>query len=352
MKRFIFLLSISFLVLINTYAGNPDRQGEAGAPELLINPWARSAGLHSLTTSMVFGVESMRLNVAGLARLSKTEVLLGHTNYLRGTDIGINALGLAQKIGKNSALGISLMSLDFGDIARTTTEQPEGTGGYFSPRYFNLGLAFSTVFENKVSVGVLFRAVTEGVEDATASAIALDAGVQYVSGDKDQFKFGISLRNIGSRMQFKGEGLGETLTISNFDGDHQITVDQRATGFELQSMLNIGISYDVHPDAKNRVTVVGNYTSNAFSQDQIGGGVEYAFNEMVMLRGGFKIDFGKVAQSEFDTEPLHSGLAAGFTLNVPVSKRDKSPQIALDYAYQGTRIFSGNHSLSVRINLR
>jgi hypothetical protein len=294
----------------------------------------------------------MRLNIAGLARVPKTEVLLGYTNYLRGTDININALGFAQKIGKNSALGISLMSMDFGDIPRTTAEQPEGTGGYFSPRYFNFGLGFSTIFENKVSVGVLVRAISEGVEDATASAIALDAGVQYVSGEEEQFKFGISLRNVGSRMQFKGEGLGETLTIPNFDGDHQVTVDQRATGFELQSMLNIGISYDFHADSKNRITVVGNYTSNAFSQDQIGGGVEYAFNEMVMLRGGYKLDFDKVSQSEFDTEPLQSGLAAGLTLNVPVSKRDNAPQIAFDYAYQATRIFSGNHSLSVRINLR
>ena len=31
---------------------------------------------------------------------------------------------------------------------------------------------------------------------------AIDAGVQYVSGEKDNFKLGISLRNIGSPMQF------------------------------------------------------------------------------------------------------------------------------------------------------
>jgi hypothetical protein len=335
----------------SAWAGNPDRQGEAGAPELLMNPWARSSGLHTMTTSMITGVEAMRLNIAGLARINRTEVVLGHTQYLKGTDISINAVGLSQKIGKNSALGLSLMSLDFGDIARTTTEQPEGTGSTFSPRFFNLGLGFAHIFENKVSVGVLFRVVSEGVEDANATAMALDAGVQYITGERENFKFGISLRNVGSRMRFSGEGIAETLEIPDFDGSHAITVNQRTTAFELQSVLNIGMSYDFYFSDKNRITVVGNYTSNAFSQDQLGGGLEFSFKELVMLRGGYKLDFGQVADSEFDDEPLMTGIAAGFTLNVPVSKKENAPRIALDYAYQTTKIYDGNHNFSVRINL-
>ncbi|TAK47371.1 MAG: PorV/PorQ family protein [Saprospiraceae bacterium] len=348
---FLFSLALVGFFATRSHAGNPDRQGEAGAPELLMNPWARSSGLHSMTTSMIAGVEAMRLNIGGLVRIDKTEIILAHTQYLKGTDIGINALGIAQKIGKNSVLGISLMSLDFGDIPRTTTTQPEGTGSTFTPRYFNLGLGFSHMFENKVSVGVLFRAVTEGIEDATATAMALDAGVQYVSGEKDNFKFGISLRNIGSRMHFSGQGLSESLTITDFDGIHEVTIDQRATAFELQSVLNIGLSYDFYSGANHRITVVGNYTSNAFSEDQIGGGIEYAFKELVMIRGGYKLDFGQVASSEIDTSPLMTGIAGGVTLNVPVSKNDNAPKVALDYGYQTTKIYDGNHHFSVRITL-
>jgi len=333
------------------WAGNPDRQGEAGAPELLMNPWARSSGLHTMTTSMISGVEAMRLNIAGLARINKTELVIGHTQYLKGTDISLNAFGFAQKLGSNSVIGLSIMTLDFGDIPRTTTDQPEGTGSTFSPHYFNLGLGYAHIFENKVSVGVLFRAVTEGVENATASAIALDAGVQYVTGEQDNFKFGISLRNVGSKMEFKGEGLSTGVTVKDNDGSHDLTVDQRSTAFELQSMLNIGLSYDFHLAESNRITLVGNYTSNAFSQDQLGGGLEYAFKETVMFRAGYKLDFGQVASSDFDSEPLMTGIAAGFTLNVPVNKKEDAPRIALDYAYQTTKIFDGNHSFSIRITL-
>ena len=352
-RSLFFILSIALVALVALpgRAGNPDRQGEAGAPELLMNPWARSSGLHTMTTSMVTGVESMRLNIAGLARVNKTEVVLGHTIYLRGTDIGINALGFAQKLGKNSAIGISLMTLDFGDIPRTTTYQPEGTGSTFSPRYVNIGVGFSHIFENKVSVGVLGRAVSEGIEDVTASAICLDAGVQYVSGDRENFKFGISLRNVGGRMQFRGEGLSSEISFPSFDNTHGLVASQRTTSFELQSVLNIGLSYDFYLAESNRITAVGNYASNAFSEDQIGGGLEFSFKELVMLRGGYKLDFGQVSQNNANAEPLATGLAAGVTLNVPVGKNEGAPRIALDYAYQTTKIYDGNHSLSIRINL-
>lgn len=334
-----------------SWAGNPDRQGEAGAPELLMNPWARSAGLHTMTTANITGVEAMRLNIAGLARVEKTEIILANTNYLSGTDIQFNALGLAQKIGKNSAIGLSLMSLDFGDLQRTTAFQPEGTGSTFTPRFFNIGLGFSHVFENKVTVGVLARGVSQSIEDVTATAVAMDAGVQYVTGEQDNFKFGISLRNIGGRMQFRGEGLTSEISRVTFDGDIPRIITQRATEFELQSVLNIGLSYDYYVGANNRLTVIGNYTSNAFSQDQIGGGLEYSFKELFMVRGGYKLDFGSVSTSESDVVPLYSGLALGATMNVPVSKNDNAPRIAFDYAYRQTEIYEGTHNFSLRINL-
>lgn len=353
-KSLYFFLTLALLSLAapSVQAGNPDRQGEAGAPELLMNPWARSAGLHSMSTSMVGGVESMMLNIAGLARINKTEVIFGHSEYLRGTGISTNALGLAQKIGKNSAIGISIMTLDFGDIQRTTTFQPEGTGSTFSPRFMNFGIGFSHIFENKVSVGVLGRAVSEGVEDVTATGVCLDAGVQYVTGERENFKFGISLRNIGGRMQFRGEGLSQSIEIPGFDGEHGLVVNQRATSFEMQSVLNIGMSYDYYLVGNTRLTALGNYTSNAFSEDQMGAGLEFSYNELVMLRAAYKLDFGQVAsENTVNAEPLYSGLAAGVTLNVPTSKKENATRIAFDYAYRQTKIYDGTHNLSVRISL-
>ena len=335
---------------IPSFAGNPDRQGEAGAPELLMNPWARSAGLHTMNTSFISGVEALRLNVAGLAHVNKTEILLGHTRYLEGTDVKFNSFGLAQKLGENGVLGVSIMSVDFGDIAVTTTDDPEGTGATFSPNFFNLGIGYAHTFENKVSVGFAVRIISESIADLNAQGFALDAGVQYAAGDKDNFKFGISLRNIGSPMKFRGEGL--SVQVQDPDPsppDITETVDIRAARYELPSVLNVGASYDLYITPLHRLTFLGNFTSNSFSRDQVGGGVEYAFKDMFMVRGGYKYDIGSSGTNAVDA-PIYNGVAAGASIEVPV-KKGSANKFGIDYAYRHTIVWQGTHNISIRIKL-
>ncbi|MCB0657583.1 MAG: PorV/PorQ family protein [Saprospiraceae bacterium] len=331
-----------------TWAGNPDRQGEAGAYELTLNPWARSAGLHSLTTACIQGAESMRLNVAGMARIRQTEILLGHTVYLKGSDVRLNAIGFVQKVGKNGAFGISLMSLNLGDIVETSVQQPEGTGATYSPNFFHLGMAYAHTFENKVSVGILFRGISESTANLSAFGFALDAGVQYVTGPKDNFKFGISLRNIGSPMRFGGEGL--SIQETNPDGtlQYNLTYDQRSASFELPSMLNIGMSYDLYGGEDHRITLIGNFTSNSFSRDHLGGGIEYAFKDLFFLRGGYKYELGTNAQSI--DRSVYTGLSAGVGFEVPLKKGSEN-KLGIDYGYRATQPFQGSHNISFRISI-
>ncbi len=328
-------------------AGNPDRQGEAGAAQLLLNPYARSAGLHTMTASIVSGVEAMRVNIAGLSRINKTEVQLGHAVYLQGTDIRLNGIGVAQRVGESGAFGISLMSVDFGDIRVTTEDQPEGTGTTFSPNFFNIGFGYSHTFENKVSVGVLFRGVSESIQDVSAFGFAIDAGVQYVTGPQDNFKFGISLRNIGSRMQYGGQGLSTQGPAPN-GGGYELTYSQRAADFELPSMLNMGLSYDFLFADKHRLTALGNFTSNSFSQDQVGAGLEYSMGEVFQLRGGYRYEFGQDNEIE---APIYTGLSAGASVSVPLSKENKNVRFSIDYAYRNTKIWDGTHNIGIRFNI-
>lgn len=327
------------------FAGNPDRQGEAGAAELLLNPWAKSAGLHSMTTATIAGVEAMRINVAGIGRINGRELLISNARLYEGSTIQLNALGYAQKSG-NGAFSVSIMSVDFGDIPVTTVAQPEGTGATFSPSFFHLGVGYAYTYENKISVGLLFRAISESTPDVSAFGFALDAGVQYVSGPQDNFRLGISLRNIGSPMRFGGQGL--TFQGPNPEGNTQylLSFDQRSEDFELPSVLNIGISYDYFFTNKLMLRAVGNFTSNAFSRDQIGAGLEFSFNEMFMLRGGYKTDFGS---SGTTLNNVYSGVSAGATIELPFNESGKN-KIGIDYAYRATNPFRGTHNFSVRMS--
>ncbi|MCB0637032.1 MAG: PorV/PorQ family protein [Lewinella sp.] len=347
MKQSLYIL-IFMLVAGSAFAGNPDRQGEAGAAQLLLNPWARSAGLHTMTTSMVTGAEALRINPAGMVRVNRTEVNLGSAVYLQGADIRLNALGLVQKVGENSAFGLSLMAVDFGDILVTTNDQPDPNPDdpTFNLNFFNIGLSYAHIFENKVSVGVTLRGVSESTSNVSAFGFAIDAGVQYVTGDQDNFKFGIALRNVGSRMAYSGQGLSVAGPAS--DGDpYNLTYSQRAAGFELPSLLNIGGSYDFHIGETHRLTVVGNFVANSFSRDEIGGGLEYSLNEAFMVRGGYRTDLGQ----ETGQESIYSGPSAGATLSVPLSRERKDTRLSIDYAYRATRVWDGTHNFGLRINM-
>ncbi len=348
-KKYTWLLGLSFFA-VTAFAGNPDRQGEAGAYELLMNPWARSAGLHTLNTAGISGVEAMTLNVAGLSRINNTEFVLSHSQYLRGTGISMNALGLSQRVGKNGALGISVVAMRFGDIRVTTTDSPEGTGAIFSPSFFNMGVGYSHAFANKVSVGLLLRVVSQSTSDLSAFGAALDAGVQYVNGPRDNFKFGISLRNVGTPMRFGGEGLAQRRPNPENDKiTYELTFDVRSASFEIPSVLNIGTSYDFYLGKKNRLTALVNFVSNSFSRDQLGAGLEYGLNELFMLRVGYLYDLGSNL-SDVATRSVYTGLSAGFTFDVPLGK-DSDTRFGIDYAYRASNPFGGTHNLSVRFNL-
>src|SRR4051812_8222845 len=106
MKKYYKLISsliIAGLIFVSSdivLAGNPDRAGQAGATELLINPWARSSGWAGANVAGCKGLESMYGNVAGTAFTKKTELLFCRTQYLKGSDININAFGLTQHVGE------------------------------------------------------------------------------------------------------------------------------------------------------------------------------------------------------------------------------------------------------------
>lgn len=323
-------------------AGNPDRQGEAGANQLIINPWARCAGLHAMNTASTAGPEAMYLNVAGLSRVTGSQIQLGHTRYI--ADINLNAIGFAQPVGKNGGVfGVSLVAMDLGEFDYTTTETPEGSGATFSPTYFNMGLSYAHLFENKVSVGVTAKLVNESISNAAARAFALDAGVQYVTGENDNFKFGISLRNVGSKMRFSGEGLSKQLPNPG-PIDYNSTYYERSTAYELPSQLNIGASYDWLLGKQNRLSLMGNFTSNAFSRDQLGGGLELTVGKNFGLRIGYKAELD--APEEEAT--IDNGISGGISFSTPVRKGSDT-RIGLDYGYRQTKIFNGIHNLGLRL---
>ena len=73
-KYILSLMLIGLFVAPAVFAGNKQRIGQAGASELLINPWAGTSGWADANSGSVRGLESFGLNVAGTALVNKTEI--------------------------------------------------------------------------------------------------------------------------------------------------------------------------------------------------------------------------------------------------------------------------------------
>ncbi len=344
---------------INVIAGNEDRAGEAGASQLLINPWTKSVGWGGANTASVIGLEAMSMNVAGLAFTRKTEILVNHKRYLVGSDIGINSFGLSQRVGETGVIGISIMSMNFGDIERTTVDLPEGDGSFFRPNFTNIDIGFAKSFSNTISGGLSLKLISESIANVSSKGYAFDAGIRYVTGDNDQIKFGIALKNVGPTMKASGDGLSFNENNDHAGFDVQSTQDHRAASFQLPSLLNIGGSYDfyISPSidstskqisADHRITVAGNFTSNSFTKDQYRLGLEYSFRNMFQLRGGYVLEQKTWFSSEKRTS-AYTGPTFGASFVAPLGK--KGSTFGIHYAYQMTENFSGTHSIGLRLDL-
>ncbi len=343
-------------ISFTAFAGNKDRTGQSGAPELLINPWARTTGVFGMNTACVSGMEAMKTNIAGLATDSSTEIGLSHGIYLSGTGININNLAVAQKVGELGVIGVNIMSMGFGDIPATDYFNPEGYGSYH-PQFLNIQVGFAKQFSSHINAGFAATYVSEQINNISALGLAFDAGIQYVTGKRDNFHFGITLRNLGTNMRYTGTGFAVNADQPQSTPTFAVTENYPSDKFEMPTTLNIGVSYDLFLDEnhlkgkdavpQHRLSVMGNFTSNSFNNDYLGAGLEYGFRNIFMLRAAYRYENGIGNPATSTT--MYMGLAVGATVQYRIGG-EKSPMVALDYSYRPTeRPANGVHMITLRI---
>ena len=337
------------LTVQSAMAGNDERRGTAGAAELLINPWARSTGWGGVNVANARGLDATFVNIAGLAFVNNIEVSYSNT-ILYGGKSGlnsgaiINSFGLGVRVFESGVLGVYIFSAGFGELDITTYDSPEaGSNGTFSPSYMNINVAYAHSFTNTIHGGANLKVITESTDNVSASGFAIDAGIQYVTGENDELKFGISLKNWGPSMSFGGTG--HSLTMTNHAGN-TFTVETRAAEIELPTCLNIGLAYDFLFDQwDQRLTVAAAFTSNAFLRDNYTLGFEYSLLNRVQLRAGYVYQPGLYS----NPATANTGISAGASVDIPLSTKDNNSCITLDYSYRTAAHLKGTHAIGATL---
>ena len=135
-------------------------------------------------------------------------------------------------------------------------------------------------------------------------------------------------------------------TTSSSSGNN-FTVETRAAEIELPTCLNIGLAYDFFFDKwDQRLTLAAAFTSNAFLRDNYSIGVEYGLLKMVQLRAGYTVQPGNWTG---DWATANTGISAGASVDIPLSKKDNNTAITLDYSYRTASHLRGTHAIGATL---
>jgi hypothetical protein len=342
-KQIVIISVVAAIIPGSLKAGNEQRVAQAGASELLINPWARSSGLGSANIANVFGVESIFGNVAGAAHVKNTEVLFAHTQWLKSTGISLYSFGLSQKAGDAGVLSLTLTMMDWGEILKTTVEEPDGNGSTFHPQYAIIGASYSKEFSNSIFGGITVKIVNESIADLKATGIAFDAGIQYITGTEEQIKLGVTLKNWGPTMKMKGDGMAISAA---YEGGATNTYEIRSAEYDLPTSVSLGVSYDFKLNDDNKIVAMAAFTENSFLKNNIHGGLEYNYKNYFSIRGGYLYE----KNDNVLVSTAFTGWGAGFSFQVPL-KKGSDRIFGIDYSYRDTDPFNGVHSIGLRISL-
>ena len=343
-KIITYMVILTLVLSAQVFAAGSNRAGTNAASELMIPVGARYIAMGGASAASVTGLDAIYWNPAGLDRMQHMAGgLFSHMTYI--ADIGVSYAAVGVKFGGVGSVGLSFKSLSLGDIAVTTSDDPDGIGGaIFSPQFMTIGLSFSRSLTDRVSVGGTAKIISETMDRVGATGFAFDIGAQYQNlGDINGLTIGVVIKNLGPAMTFSGTGLlrkAEPLDVTRPASFYQVV----AGSDELPSTMEIGLGYLVNLGETNKVEVQSQFVNNNFDDDFTRLGLEYNFNNMVFLRGGYGLSMtGSKDPTGESTSIFGLTLGAGFKHNFG------SLTIGIDYAYRAVNYFDANNVFSVEL---
>ncbi len=279
MRRVCILLAVILLFSSITLLGQ-SKVGTAGFQFLKIAPSARGAALGSAFSAIADDASALYYNPAGIAGLTKYELLTNGIQYPAGIKLGY--AGVVVPISPIFGnIGFSFTSLFFDEAMKVTEPMIGGefgnwTGEYFLCYQYAGQITYAKSLTDKFSFGVNLRYVRSILDDrdnTMSQAFGGDIGTLYDTQFKS-IKLGIVIANFGPDAAYRGTGDADTL-------QHE--------SFALPMCFRIAVSAVPYNSGPNKVIIdiEGEHPNDNYERAYFG--IEYSFNDMLFLRGGYKI---------------------------------------------------------------
>jgi hypothetical protein len=313
-----------------------EKIAQTGFQFLSVSSDARASALAEAATSLEMSSSSLFFNPAGMASMSKTfDASFSMNKWI--ADINHNAFSVAFRPtqGKYGVFGISVLSVDYGDIIWTTvanneqgfidSNDPAFTGGIGETGANSIGLGYARALSDHFSIGGQVKRVHQSlgenavtVTDSTTAIVknqltplAFDFGTLYKTGFKS-LQFGMSVRNFSKEIKYSEES------------------------FELPLVFTLGISMNLFDLVKwqgvqQSAVLSIDATHYRSHREQLLVGMDYTLMDALSLRLGYI--FGND----------ENNVTFGFGLSYF--------GVVLDYAYTPFGVFDSVQRISARFSL-
>lgn len=231
--------------LIGSAARPLDAQATEGALWLLVPTGARAIGLGQAVVADENGSESVWWNPAGLARATRREAAIHHSDTFLGEGDAISLVIPSSLLGVVSG---SINILNFGRQPLTDESGGEVPVGSVLVRSFVYAGTYATPIGDYLNAGITYKIVQlrfdcsglcgEVPDPATTSGI--DLGAQYDFRRYAPVWVGVLLRNLGPRLQVNdNEQADEIPTRLHLGARYRHVFDGRAKGAAVQLSTEI-----------------------------------------------------------------------------------------------------------------
>jgi hypothetical protein len=258
-----------------------ERAGTSGFQFLKIPVDARSTALGNSVVASANDASALFWNPALAAQLPGSQVGLYRTAYFVDVSLSMAAASFRLK-NTGIVLGGSIQTMNSGEMDVTTEFQPFGTGQTFSLTDVALGLTFSQALTDLFSYGITTKYIRESVIGVTAATVVFDMGFYYEIGSTGA-QMAVAIRNFGFDAQPTGSIERKVIADDPVKTESSFERITPPTTFHLAAMYEL-----LRANPTNSLKISGELSNPSDNAENVNLGVEYEWNQMLMLRLGYR----------------------------------------------------------------
>ncbi len=307
-----------------------EKLAQTGMMFLSVGTDARAAGMGDAATALTMNSGALFYNPSTMANLgAMTDLSFTQVNWIADMKLNAIAACFSPFSGKYGVFGISVLSIDYGDVLGTLAWN--NSDGYIDteilkPSALAIGIGYARALSDKFAVGGQVKMVYENLGKSVTqddnseyhtkrnacNTIAADFGTEFKTGFKSMV-FSMSVRNFSTDVKYENDNFQLPMTFRI--GMAMNLMDFWKNADQQPHSLLCGIEA-LHPRSHS---------------EQVNLGLEYGFSKMFFVRTGYMYNMDDTAMS-YGFGLKKFGLAIDYAYT-PFDILDNVQRVTLRFAY-------------------